>query len=171
MARYAPQLALFFQPVELVTVARALARRPYLPPAFYHQTFHDTGWMESDLKPRDEHRTDQGYRDSLSSSPYLPAREAETIERITRLTAAGYRVFALRVPIAKNLQSIESQYSRFDWQAFRQRLALAGGTWLEIPGAPWTCYDGSHLAADEARRYSAAVGQTIAGYLSLGRNP
>lgn len=171
LARTVPDVLRFFRPVELVTVVRAAIGRPYQPAAYYKQTFHSNGWMESDLNPRDEHRTDESYRDVLSNNAYLPSRETATLDQLRELTARGYHVFALRMPIAPSLLQIEHALSDFDWQAFRSRLTDAGVLWLDPEGAPWQTYDGSHLTAAEARRYSTALGAALHPYFSLGRNP
>ncbi|MCA9296705.1 MAG: hypothetical protein KC983_09305, partial [Phycisphaerales bacterium] len=127
----------------------------------YVQDFTSTGWVASRADPPDPDFYIDYFETKFLDNTVQPDAVDRLLERVRAWSDDGIRVFALRMPISDGLRAQEDLHSGMDWHAFTSRFTRMGGHWLEVDPAAYETYDGSHLPADEALRFSADIGTRL----------
>jgi hypothetical protein len=76
--------------------------------------------------------------------------------------------FACTPSGSPEIVAIERDASGFDEATFRRRFAAAGGHWLHVAQFAYRTFDGVHLDAAAAERFSTDLGQALARQLPPG---
>jgi hypothetical protein len=142
------------------TVALQMARQKAAE-VTYHQHFGARGFVASSTDPVDPQRALPGYRKTLAKHPVAPAQVDALIGWVRRTVQAGVTVLVYVPPRPPAMAAIEE---RAGWAegTLRRRLEAAGAEWLSMPFQGLTSYDGSHLDAPSARRFSERLGARLA---------
>lgn len=151
----------WFAPITEDTVRRWL--EPASERRKVYQHFTATGWVASRGEP-----IDLSFYHAWFGKKFVDNQvSAEAVQRllrwVTSARARGIEVVGLRMPMGASLRDIEDRASGMDWAAVIAGFQAAGGVWLEFDGDAYQTFDGSHLLADEARRFSADLGRMLAG--------
>ena len=131
----------------------------------YRQVFHRDGWVESDREVEDPHRAwREGLPPLAAAYETDPARIEALLDAVGRWTGEGIVVGAFRPPVPEQTDVLESTLWGVDFPSLRAAIESAGGHWLD-GGDPSTyrIYDGSHLDAESARRFTREIGDELAG--------
>lgn len=124
----------------------------------YRERRHLDGWAATLEAPDTRPEGLQLYRELFSAHQVSERIVVAVLDRVRRWTARGIRVAAFRPPTTPEMVALEDRASGFNEVDFRARFKAAGGTWLAVPTDPtWKTYDASHLRAESARAFSAAV--------------
>lgn len=159
MYRLAPRVAEFLAPIPPSSIVRRLTRRP--PQVLIHQVFHEDGWIETDQTPSTSELETERAVVRLRGNRVSPELIDAFMERTRTWSGSGIRVFGLRPPSSPQMHAIEDTTLAFDQGRFVRRFEEAGGIWIQSVEGEFETYDGSHLRAAEARRYSRFVGNAI----------
>lgn len=126
------------------------------------QTFHPSGWIETDQIPHSKFVNLDGYADRFVGH----SCDRELLQALFTQTAAwtrqGIEVFAVFPPAHSPRIAIEDSMLGFDRQAFASAFEDAGGVMLTVDDSGYQTYDGSHLTGPSARLFSRRLGQAIA---------
>ena len=131
-----------------------------------HNECYPDGWMAAYREPEDVERMLALYRvehgDETAGGPRIPLPFKEPLlEQVRQWTAAGVRVYGVRIPAAPELIAYEDRHYEFDAPDLVRRFREAGGVWLDIDPAPYRTYDGSHLHKASAVEFSRTVARAI----------
>jgi hypothetical protein len=124
----------------------------------YAQDFTRTGWVASSAEPPDLDFYIEHFETKFTENTVDSAAIERLLDQVRAWTVNGTTVFALRMPISAGLRAQEDRHSGMDWETFIPRFTQAGGAWIDVDHSMYTTYDGSHLPADEARRFSTDIG-------------
>ncbi len=123
---------------------------------------HEDGWIASDWEPRNPTASLEGYRINLADNPVSPRQVEDLLEWIRTTVRSGVNVYGFRPPTTLAMVALEDDVGKFDARGFAAAFAAAGGTWLNFAADGYETYDGSHLTAVEAARFSADLAARIA---------
>ncbi len=118
-----------FQPFairEIFSLARGRTR------AGNYETFHDDGWLEADIVPRNPGGAFALYRRRFDGNQVEQAAISSLIVHVREMVESGIAVIGFEPPVPDEMQSIEDEHSGFDRNSFKQQFREAGGVWLEI---------------------------------------
>jgi hypothetical protein len=120
------------------------------------------GWIETTAHPYREELNNNYFRNSVFNQNQV-CREVVSLllTRVKRWSETGICVCGLRVPTSQQVLMIEESLCGLDRTEFIKQFSAAGGQWIELPNDEFQSYDGSHLDAANARKYSRRVGQMI----------
>ena len=144
-------LLIFLSPDAL----KAISPRPLSNP--YFQTFHDSGFIESD---RAKHEVEEGvaaYREQFAQHKVSRKVIDGLMEQIGAWQGQGIRVVAYRPPVSSGVRRIEDAQSGWDDQVWKAELDAFGVRWTDFGAGRFEAYDGSHLTGPEARRLTREV--------------
>lgn len=158
--RRLPAVAEFFEPRTPSALVRLLTRRP--PKVRVDQEFHANGWIETDQRPSTVALETDRAVERLDGNHADPGLMDAFMARTREWVASDIRVYGVRPPSTPRMRAIEDSTLGFDHGDFVARFTAAGGIWIESNEAAYETYDGSHLKADDAARYSRQVGEAIA---------
>lgn len=163
--RHLPQVANWFQPVSPSLYPRLiLGAKPHL---LLYQEFHGDGWIETDQTPFDDLNDLSRVAAQLQGNPVDLELIRDFMDQTSEWTGRGIRVFGLTVPAYPPRVALEESILGFDRTAFIASFRRAGGVWLDLPQSGFDSYDGSHLTAASARRFSDLLGQALAVELGV----
>lgn len=145
------QLERKFQPFAIREIANLLRGRAK---AGNYETFHDDGWLEADVIPRNPEGAFALYRRRFDGNQVDQASIAALIAHVQELVESGVAIVGFEPPVPDEMQLIEDQHSGFDRESFKERFRNAGGTWLEVDRSKYMTVDGSHLAPESAKLLS-----------------
>lgn len=130
------------------------------------------GWSPMTVRPVRHHKALAKYQRLWEKTDVEERLMSQLLDRVRVWTDAGIRVYAFRPPSSPDVMSLEREQSGFDEATFRRRFAAAGGHWLTVPQCAYRTFDGVHLDADEAERFSADLGRMLAHDLAtIGDEP
>lgn len=151
---YALPLANFFKPYatyELVGPPK-LTRRRHFP----------DGWEEQATDESRPLASQDLYKANFTGNSFSAELAGKLAEQIKTLTARGIRVVAFRMPAYPELQKLEDELSGWNEMALRSQLESAGAMWLTFDASRYEYYDGSHLPAHSALKFSEDLARAIA---------
>ncbi|MDX1928107.1 MAG: hypothetical protein SFV81_16390 [Pirellulaceae bacterium] len=119
-----------------------------------YETFHESGWLEADLVPRNPEGAFALYRRRFDGNQASQATIDALIAQVKELVGEGIAIVGFEPPVPDEMQSIEDTHSGFDRGAFKEMFCRAGGIWLEIDRSRYLTVDGSHLAPESAQLLS-----------------
>ncbi len=155
-----PEVAIWFRPIRISSLAFGLTGKK--PKKRLFQTFHATGWIESDQVPHDDYGDLGAYVDRFVGH----ACDRDQLQGFFRQTAEwtrqGIDVFGVLPPAYTPRVAIEDSMLGFERDAFIAAFKAAGGVMLSIEDDGYQTYDGSHLTGSSARLFSRRLGQAIA---------
>ena len=125
------------------------------------QEFMPTLWVASNADPVDLGFFFEWFEIKFVDNRVSSAAVDALIDRVAVWRERDIAVFALRMPITEGLREIEDRRSGMLWDEFVERFAGAGGEWLDFPAGDYATFDGSHLDADNARRFSADLAERL----------
>lgn len=131
-----------------------------------YETFHDDGWLEADLLPRNPVGAFALYRRRFDGNQVDQAAVKALISHVQELVESGIAVVGFEPPVPDEMQSIEATKSGFDRDAFKELFRSAGGIWLEIDRSRYVTVDGSHLAPESAQLLSRDLAMDVQHALS-----
>lgn len=148
----------YLRPMRLDTLPRDLNPLSTATPIL---TFHPDGWVAF-APARDSIAAEiHMYETAFAEGPVDPQLQQALLDRVSRWSEAGIRVYALRPPTSPAMLALEARLSGFDEEHFIRRFEAAGGLWIATPQTTYHCPDGSHLRFDAAWRFSTDVAQTM----------
>lgn len=165
---YVKPMTRFFAPIGRDRIEALLCGETRAPPE-RHEEYHDDGWMSVEAARADYQRELRVYREGFQKVKVLPSLCEELFAAVRRWTDQGVLVVGVRVPTLPEMLEVENAVSGFDEETFVPRFAAAGGVWLAFDPADYSTYDGSHLDAGSAVRFSRRLDEEIAR--SLDRRP
>jgi len=123
------------------------------------------GWAP----PHDTRRSDEAYRTALApeGAPQRGAARAALAERLSELTAAGWEVAAVRLPIDPGLRALEDAAGVGTELA--ELVAHAGVPYLDLGAWSDATTDGSHLHWRGADKATRALCAWLRGDVGWGR--
>jgi hypothetical protein len=151
----------FFRPVSPSLIKDHLTGKKNHLPEYYHQVYHDNGWVESDLTPADQGKHLASSRASFQQNRVDENLVRELGEQVKRWRDDGIRVLAFRPPTSIELRDIEDSLSGFDESLIRDLIHASGGQYIDLNFAEFFSYDGSHLSSASARKLSRYLGQKL----------
>lgn len=136
------------------------------PSVSYTSIYHDNGWVESKKIPPDTMEAMPYYIDdfNLHRTNYLLVDEV--CDKVREWSLRGVKVFAFRPPAALPIVSLEDSAGKYNEQLIAEKIVSAGGYWIDVNPASYKTYDGSHLSAEEARKFSVHIAAKIKAVLS-----
>ena len=147
-----------FQPFairEIVSLIRGRTK------AGNYETFHDNGWLEADLVPRNPEGAFALYRRRFDGNQVSQQAVSELIAQVKEKVASGVAIVGFEPPVPDEMQSIEDEHSGFDRAAFKELFRSAGGVWLELDRNRYDTVDGSHLAPEAAQQLSQDLAKNL----------
>ena len=159
-------LAHFLQPLSpTVFLRKALGMKP---PRLLEEDFTAAGWISTRQTPADNFADLSVLRDQLLGNRSEPAVMANLMAQVADWESRGIHVFGTFVPAYAPRVALEDSMLDFPRQAFMADFDRAGGRFFSDPGTGYETYDGSHLYADSAVRFSAVLGKKINQALAGG---
>lgn len=128
------------------------------------RVLHEDGWYETSVPQMPAEGVIKLYTERLRASPVDRRILEQLMANVRELTNEGYHVLAFNPPDDPRLAEVEATIGHYDEADIKGRLKAVGGSWLGVPGI-YTTFDGSHLGAAEARRFSGELGAQVAGAL------
>lgn len=160
MLLHFPELTRWLQSVQPAELVRPLLG--FAPHSYYHQEFHDDGWIGSLKEPEVPDEALVVYTAQMTGQA-LEATLVEALLSQTRAwTTAGVRVVAFRPPTTDVLEALENRLLDFDESELAAQFTAAGGVWLDFPNDPYRTYDGSHMKRESAIAFSRDLGAALA---------
>ncbi|TAE56481.1 MAG: hypothetical protein EAZ89_04655, partial [Bacteroidetes bacterium] len=101
------------------------------------------------------------YRRELEQEQVSPLRVQQLLAKVPVWRARGLRVFAFRPPSTPAMEALEDELSQLNYKDLARDLTAAGVIWIETRSEPYRSYDGSHLDAASAERFSEELGGRI----------
>jgi hypothetical protein len=126
----------------------------------YHQHFDGRGFVASTTDPVDPQRALPGYRKTLAAHPVATAQIEALADWVRGAVQRGVTVVVFVPPRPAAMAGIE-RGAGWSETALRRRLQGAGAQWLSVPFEGLSSYDGSHLDAASAKRFSQALGRRL----------
>jgi hypothetical protein len=117
--------------------------------------YYENGWIETDVERAIADGSSKTYGMLFKNNEVTAGAVEVVVEFVAAAAADSVRVMGVRMPVSRELREVEDRDSQMDWPAFVRAFEAAGGHWLVLEGdEPYATYDGSHLTAPEARRFS-----------------
>lgn len=157
--RYLGPLVQGFAPFPPAEIYRQL--RGEQPAQRYTQQFHPGGWVASDKQPGDPAEALPQYRSELQQEQVSPLRVQQLLAQVPVWRARGLSVFAFRPPSTPAMEALEDELSQLNYKDLVHDLTAASAIWIETHSGPYRSYDGSHLDAASAERFSEELGGRI----------
>lgn len=130
-----------------------------------YETFHENGWLEADLVPRNPEGAFALYRRRFDGNQVSQQAVDELIAQVKEMVASGVAIVGFEPPVPAEMQSIEDEHSGFDRAAFKESFRSAGGAWLELDRNRYETVDGSHLAPESAQQLSQDLAKNLGNAL------
>ncbi len=131
-------------------------------PRAYYQEYRPTGWVASRTEENDQSFYIERFHRKFSGNTVSASAIENLLEAVHRWRERGIEVYGIRMPLGGALRETEDELSGIDWPGLVAAFNAAGGTWIDLPLEGYETYDGNHLLADEARRFSFDLGRAIA---------
>ncbi len=131
----------------------------------YNKRFFPTGFVASDMVPRDPARVLAKYKKTLAAHPTSPAALSELVAWVFEARKRDLSIFVFEPPRPEATAQLELGLGRFDPERSKTLLKAAGAVWLDVPTQGMHSYDGSHLEPASAKVLSLALAQGIAASL------
>lgn len=130
------------------------------------ETFYANGWCETraSYDEKSVRRTCEDYVAQFKSNTVDPRSEKDLLEWTKKWSGEGHLVIGLRVPADPQLVKIEDAFSGFSEDRIKNEFRSAGGVYLEYSPeelADYTCFDGSHLDLQSAKKLSDRIGRVV----------
>lgn len=125
------------------------------------RTLRTDSWSERWLAVPNPKRSRESYRVALRGLPLSQTHEnmRDSARLLRELRARGVDIVCIRLPFDVGLRSIEDEYlPPADYARFCRE---AGVRYLDYSKAPFQTYDGSHLTARAAPRFSARLARDL----------
>lgn len=164
-----PELTRWMQPVAPAEFVRPLLG--FAPHSYYHQEFHDDGWIGSLKEPENPDEAIGVYTAQLTGQSLDASLVQELLSQTRAWTQAGVRVVAFRPPTTDALEALENRLLSFDEAKLAGQFTEAGGYWLDFPNDPYRTYDGSHMRHDSAIAFSRDLGAALRSLPTAGQAP
>lgn len=155
-AKYLGGLTQFFQPRSL-----GFGRLPWQGIQRDCDEFFPDGWVATTRAAQAPTRMLPSFREYFASHQVDHEVVASLLDRVSRWSQRGIRVYGFRPPTSEATCAIEDGLGQFDETDFRRRFANAGGTWLQVDPSGMNSYDGSHLDRSSAVQLSHYLANCI----------
>lgn len=133
----------------------------------YQEVYHLDGWVASDRQVEDaERRWIEKLPTLAADRPHDEACFEMLLDRIRRWSEEGIVVAAFRLPTSGPTGQEEQRLWPTDWLRLRDVLRDSGGVWVDVPKSDWVLYDGSHLQAESAVRFTDALADGLVAGLA-----
>ena len=168
LGRHFGAMAHFTRPVTDSDKKNMMGKSKDRKSAFY-RVYHNDGWMESRIIPEDPTERLPYSTEVTKRDPAKPELIYNLLDQVAKWRRRGIRVYGLRYPTSTAMREMEDKYGQLDFQRFYKQFADAGGIWISVPSDGYITYDGSHLRAESAVRFSRYVGKFIAMDIKAAR--
>lgn len=153
-----PKYFSLFEPIAITKLFKVIAKAE---DEGYDQV-HDYGWKSAHDYVMQPTYSLALYKKNFLHNTVNPSVIDTLQTQIQKWTKAGIKVFAYRPPTTKEMEVLENTDGGFDEAITRKKIEAAGGIWLDFPNRfDYKSYDGSHLPAEEANRFSLELGKAI----------
>ena len=130
----------------------------------YIQTYHLSGWVESDYRLRNISRGFEVARTDYQGGNRIDMQMVRNLaKRVAIWRSRGWLVFAYTPPLSGELESFIARLSGFESNEVAKELSSQGAIWLE-KGKELETYDGIHLTAESAHKLSRLLSLQIQPY-------
>ena len=120
------------------------------------------GWK----KPEKQTRALKTYTTIFTSGNSVAQSVVDSLLlQVKKWSVENILVVGFRFPASDELMAIEDSLSGFDEKKLKTAFIRNGGTWLSFEKGKYHTYDGSHLGADEAKRFTEDIVMAITPYL------
>ncbi len=122
----------------------------------YIQKFFSNGWVSSDYKIRDIAKGLLSYKKYFENGQYLCSKPEleKTIQSLKYISSRGIEVHCIWLPASPKMSSLENKESGLHVDEIEAMFVKHGLDWISFPDTDYTSYDGSHLEARSAARFS-----------------
>jgi hypothetical protein len=128
----------------------------------YLEQFHLlSGFSASNKIPLDSGSALQAYKEQFRRQQYSIAAEESFLHYLDLLKSRGIKVIALRMPISYEMKQLEDESTGYKLERLRKQMEASGIKWIEISDYGYISYDGSHLTAESANRFSSEIASII----------
>jgi hypothetical protein len=124
------------------------------------QHFPD-GWRAYWTEQINPLQSQEHYRTNFTGNAVSAKIVSELAESVRVLSGRGIRVVAFRMPAYPGLQQLEDELSGFREVEIAEQLKAAGAAWLKFDASRYRYYDGSHMPAESAQRFSVDLAEAI----------
>lgn len=118
------------------------------------KVYHPDGWVAVREIPPEPQRTLPYYREYYKGNTVSGEIVSSLLAAVRAWRAQGIEVYGLRPPVPDEMVQLENQFSGYDEVLLAHAFREAGGVWLEFDHTKYASYDGSHLDANAARKFS-----------------
>jgi hypothetical protein len=126
------------------------------------RTLDAEGWIAMAPLPETPRAAESIYRDLLTRFPVTPEGLPTLLKRVRRWQQEGITVVGFRPPTPGWMRDLEGKMTGFQAAKVRRGFEAAGATWWTVPDPDsYHSYDGSHLRADAAVRFSLELGKVL----------
>jgi hypothetical protein len=134
-----------------------------------HDIYYDDGWVASGSEvPRPEKQLSL-YRARFASSQVSSELRQDLLRVVQEWKSSGIQTFACRPPTTRAMVALEDSMSGFHEAEFIKEFTNARGIWLSFNIDDYVSYDGSHLEADSAKKFSRDLAEKIRVFVSGGK--
>lgn len=153
-----PRYFTLLEPISVSNLFQAIVK----PKVEYYDDLKENGWDGSYCYPQCIAPTLESYK-LIFTNNQVNLKTIDTLQRqIKKWKTMGIKTYAFRPPSSKDMEEIENEKSGFNESFTRKKIEDAGGIWLDIPDRlGYQSYDGSHLPAEEANRFSFELGKLM----------
>lgn len=158
-AIYFGSIKKYFAPLNLHDFLRRLkVEKNHQDSSFYHQEYHENGWVASWMLKHEFQKTVDSYKKEFSNN--LPSLKAQSqfLKKVWDLKSQGYTIYVTRLPIQEDLFKLEEEVSRKFMLDLEKELVKMGVKWIGFPPTSHQTYDGSHLTKQGAINCSRTIG-------------
>ena len=135
------------------------------------ETFSADGWVACKTRKLNESYAIPFYRVRFQENEVNSDEIANLLDRVRSLKSEGVKVFGFQPPVPDEMKVVENEGSGFSYPDFVSEFREAGGVWIEPDTSDCKTYDGSHLEAESARRFSARLAEHIRMQISETKTP
>ena len=128
----------------------------------YYERFHKDGWVASIKIPVDSNAALKSYRKNFKNNKVSMEVLQQLCKRVAEWKREGFAIFAFRMPTTKGMRLLENEISGFNELEVKKNLTASGVKWIEVQNkSSYPSYDGSHLEAAAAVKFSKYLGQEL----------
>lgn len=143
-----------FDPQFIINARYTSEKRSKEDSTYYHEIYHDNGWIESWIKYCNFSATLASYSSGFERTRFDSVEVYRSINLISNLIKRGVKVFAFRPPVYSQLLQLEEEKLGKEYLKVKTELIKNKVVWLDLPEVTNGTYDGSHLKSGAAKIYS-----------------
>lgn len=150
------------RPLALFTPARPTQLLQSRRAGGYAGTIYSaSGWIGVPTERADLERNLDYYRRLFARRKVSSEIQREILSSVRSWTDGGVRVYGFWPPVSAAMKAVEDECSGVQRADFVTAFEAAGGTWLHFDESQYECFDGGHLNAREAKKFSRDLAREL----------